>query len=109
MKQILAVIKPFLADKVLRALVEAGYDDVIVRAVRGYGRQKSYLSEYKENEYSVAFLPKVEVCVWVEDDQAEQVTRIIVQKARTGRMGDGKIIILPAAAATANCKTAHKK
>ncbi len=96
MKQIIAIVKPFVADKVLRALVEQGFEDVIVRAVKGYGRQKSYLSEYKENEYSLAFLPKIEVCVWVPDPLTEKVIDIIVQNSRTGRMGDGKVICLPA-------------
>jgi len=67
--------------------------------VKGYGRQKSYLDEYDEydeSEYATAFLPKVEITVWVDDLRAEDVARKIVEVARTGRMGDGKIFILPA-------------
>ena len=91
MKQVIAIVKPLVAERVVLALCREGHTDITIREVRGYGRQKSYLSEYRENEYSVAFLPKVEICVWTEDDRTEAVTRIIVQNARTGRMGDGKV------------------
>ena len=91
MKQIISIVKPFVAERVLHALCQNGHTDITIREVRGYGRQKSYLSEYEENEYSVAFLPKVEICVWADDQHAEQVCRLIVQHARTGRMGDGKV------------------
>jgi nitrogen regulatory protein PII len=63
--------------------------------VKGFGRQKSYLDEYAETEFSLAFLPKVEITVWVEDHRATEVLRAIVQSARSGRMGDGKILMLP--------------
>ena len=64
--------------------------------VKGYGRQKTYLDEYRGSEYSLAFLPKVEITLWVEDSRVEEVARTIVEVARTGRMGDGKIFVLPA-------------
>ncbi len=98
MKQVLAIVKPFLAERVLEALCRAGHTNITVREVRGYGRQKSYLSEYQENEYSVVFLPKVEICVWTDDDQVDEVSRIIVQQSRTGRMGDGKVFSVDVAA-----------
>ena len=63
--------------------------------MKGYGRQKSYLDEYRGSEYSLAYLPKVEILLWVEDLQAEEVVRTIVDVARTGRMGDGKVFMLP--------------
>ena len=66
-----------------------------VREVKGYGRQKSYLDEYRGSEYSLAFLPKVELTLWVDDLRVEEVVRTIVEIARTGRMGDGKIFVLP--------------
>jgi nitrogen regulatory protein P-II 1 len=69
---------------------------VSVREVKGYGRQKSYLDQYGDSEYSLAFLPKVELILWVEDSRAEEILRKIVEVARTGRMGDGKIFMLPA-------------
>jgi nitrogen regulatory protein P-II 1 len=67
-----------------------------VREVKGYGRQKSYLDQYTDTEYSQAFLPKVEITVWVDDTRAEEVIRQIVEIARTGRMGDGKIFVMSA-------------
>jgi len=95
MKQIIAVVKPFLAEKVVEALQRAPLEALAVREVRGYGRQKSYLAEYAERQYAVAFLPKVEIEAWVDDSRAEEVVDRITQVARTGRMGDGKVFILP--------------
>ena len=91
MKQIMAIVKPFIAEKVIKALGEQGHTDITIRQVHGYGRQKSYLSEYQQNEYSIVFVPKVEICVWSEDVDAENVIQIVTQQARTGRMGDGKV------------------
>jgi nitrogen regulatory protein P-II 1 len=95
MKQIVAVVKPYLAEKVLESLKRAPLEAVSVREVKGYGRQKNYLDQYAGSEYSLAFLPKVEIDLWVEDSRVEEITRKIVEVARTGRMGDGKIFILP--------------
>ena len=96
MKQIIAVVKPYLVEKVLEALKLAPVEACGVCEVKGYGRQKSYLDEYRGSEYSMAYLPKVEITLWVDDLRVEEVTRMIVEVARTGRMGDGKIFILPA-------------
>jgi nitrogen regulatory protein PII len=63
--------------------------------VKGYGRQKSYLDEYRGSEYSMAYLPKVEIALWVDDPHLDEVVRTIIEVARTGRMGDGKIFVLP--------------
>jgi nitrogen regulatory protein PII len=95
MKQIIAVIKPFLAERVLESLKLAPLEACTVREVKGYGRQKSYLDEYGDSEYSLAFLPKVEITLWVDDHRAGEIVRKIVDTARTGRMGDGKIMVLP--------------
>jgi nitrogen regulatory protein PII len=95
MKQIIAVVKPYLAEKVLDALKLAPVEACGVCEVKGYGRQKSYLDEYRGSEYSMAYLPKVEITLWVDDLRVEEVTRTIVEVARTGRMGDGKIFVLP--------------
>jgi len=95
MKQVLAVVKPFLAEKVLESLKLAPIEACGVREVKGYGRQKSYLDEYRGSEYSMAYLPKVEIMLWVEDPRVEEVVRSVVEVARTGRIGDGKIFILP--------------
>ena len=96
MKQIVAIVKPFLAEKVLESLRRAPLEACTVREVKGYGRQKSYLDQYTDTEYSQAFLPKVEITVWVDDPRADEVIRKIVEIARTGRMGDGKIFVMPA-------------
>jgi nitrogen regulatory protein PII len=95
-KQIVAVVKPYLAEKVLDALKRSPLEACCVREVKGYGRQKSYLDQYVGSEYSLAFLPKVEITLWVDDARAEEIIRRIVEVARTGRMGDGKIFVLPA-------------
>ena len=97
MKQIVAIVKPFLAERVLEALRRAPLEALHVREVKGWGRQKNYLDEYGDTEYSLAFLPKVEITLWVEDLRAEETLRLVVQAARTGRMGDGKIFVLPVA------------
>ena len=94
MKQVIAVVKPFLAEKVLEGLRLAPIEACSVREVKGYGRQKSYLDQYGDSEYSMAFLPKVEISLWVEDTRVDEVIRQIVDVARTGRMGDGKIFVL---------------
>ncbi len=96
MKQILAIVKPFLAEKVLEGLRLAPLEALSVREVKGYGRQKSYLDQYGDSEYSMAFLPKVEISLWVDEMRVEETVRRIVEVARTGRMGDGKIFVLPA-------------
>ena len=97
MKQVIAIVKPYLVEKVLDALKHAPLEACAVREVKGYGRQKNYLDEYAGSEYSLAFLPKVEISLWVDDLRVEEVVHTIVEVARTGRMGDGKIFILPAA------------
>lgn len=91
----MAIVKPFLAEKVLEALRLAPLEACSVCEVKGYGRQKTYLDQYGESEYSLAFLPKVEITLWVDDARVEEVTRQIIDVARTGRMGDGKILVLP--------------
>lgn len=95
MKQVIAIVKPFLVEKLLDALERAPIEALCVREVKGYGRQKGYLAEYRGSEYVLAFLPKVEVTLWVDDARVEEVVRRIVQATRTGRIGDGKILILP--------------
>ena len=96
MKLVIAVVKPYLVEKVLEALKHAPVESCAVREVKGYGRQKNYLDEYRGSEYSLAFLPKVEITLWVDDLRVDEVVRTIVEVARTGRMGDGKIFVLPA-------------
>ncbi|MEX0794749.1 MAG: P-II family nitrogen regulator [Pirellulaceae bacterium] len=95
MKQVIAIVKPYLAEKVLEALSRAPLEALNVREVKGFGKQKNYLDEYSESEYSQTFLPKVEISVWLDDARAEETIRKIVAVARTGRMGDGKIFVIP--------------
>lgn len=98
MKQVIAIVKPFLAERVLESLAAVPIEALSVNEVRGYGRQKSYLDATTEQDRSLAFLPKVEIECWVEDDSLEAVIEQITAAARTGRMGDGKVFVLPAAA-----------
>ena len=95
MKQIIAVVKPHLAEKVLDALRRAPLEACTVNEVKGYGRQKSYLDQYAGSEFAMAFLPKVEITLWVDDARVEEIVRKVVEVARTGRIGDGKIMVLP--------------
>lgn len=95
MKQIIAIVKPFLAEKVVEALRRGPLEALTVREVKGYGRQKEKLSDYGQSEYALAFLPKVEIEAWVEDSRAAEVIDRLTQIAHTGRMGDGKVFVLP--------------
>ena len=96
MKQVTIVVKPFRADAVLRAVAELDVTSCVVREAKGYSRQKGYLDRYLGSEYSMAFLPKVEIVVSVPDDRADEVADGIVRAARTGRIGDGKIFVMDA-------------
>lgn len=93
MKQVTAIVKPYLAEKVLDAIKRLPLEAVSVVEVKGYGRQKSYLDQYSESAFSMAFLPKVEIHLWIAPEHVEAVMREIVDVARTGRMGDGKIFV----------------
>ncbi len=97
MKQVVAIVRPYVAEQVLERLKRAPVEALGVREVKGYGRQKSYLELYSETEYAHAFLPKVEIFMWVNDFRVDEIVRHIVETARTGRMGDGKIMVLPVA------------
>jgi nitrogen regulatory protein P-II 1 len=95
MKQIVTVVRPHLAEEVLTSLRRAPIEALSVMEVKGYGRQKSYLDEYQETEYSQAFVPKVEITLWVDDSRCEEILEKIVHVARSGRIGDGKIFVMP--------------
>ena len=97
MKQLMVIVKPFRAEDVLRAIAAFGVADCVVREAKGYSRQKNYLDEYRDTEFSLAFLPKVEVVMWVDDLRVEEIVRLVVEEARAGRMGDGKVFVLPVA------------
>lgn len=95
MKQIVTVVRPHLAEAVIHALRRAPIEAINVTEVKGFGRQKSYLDEYQETEYSGAFVPKVEITLWVDDSRSEEVLEKIESVARSGRIGDGKIFVMP--------------
>ena len=93
MKKIEAIIKPFKLDDVKDALHEVGVSGITVTEVKGFGRQKGHTELYRGAEYVIDFLPKVKVEVVVEDSLADNVVEAIVNAARTGRIGDGKIFV----------------
>ncbi len=93
MKKIEAIIKPFKLDEVKEALQEIGLQGLTVIEAKGFGRQKGHTELYRGAEYVVDFLPKVKIEVVVEEDLAERAIEAIIQAARTGRIGDGKIFV----------------
>ncbi len=95
MKKIEAIIKPFKLDEVKEALAKEGIQGMTISEVKGFGRQKGHTELYRGAEYVVDFLPKVKIEILVEDDRAGMVVNTILEAARTGRIGDGKIFILP--------------
>ena len=95
MKWITAVIKPFKLDEVREALAEVGVQGMTVTEVKGFGRQHGHTELYRGAEYVVDFLPKVKLEVIVEDGMAERVVEAIAAAAQTGRIGDGKIFVIP--------------
>jgi len=99
MKKIEAIIKPFKLEEVKDALNELGIEGMTITEVKGFGRQKGHLEIYRGSEYTVEFLPKIKIEIVVADDLEEKAVKVIVQAARTGKIGDGKIFVWPVAAA----------
>jgi nitrogen regulatory protein P-II 1 len=95
MKLITAVIKPFKLEEVKDALAAAGVEGMTVTEVKGFGRQKGHTEIYRGSEYTVDFLPKVKIEVAVADEIVASVVAAIVKGARTGKIGDGKVFVLP--------------
>lgn len=95
MKLISAVIKPFKLDDVREALSDIGIQGVTVTEVKGFGRQKGHTELYRGAEYVVDFLPKVKLEVAVDDGMTDQVIEAISKTANTGKIGDGKIFVMP--------------
>jgi nitrogen regulatory protein P-II 1 len=95
MKKIEAVIKPFKLDEVREAITALGCSGLTVTEVKGFGRQKGHTELYRGAEYVVDFLPKVKVEVVVSDELVEPLIDAIVSAARTGKIGDGKIFVMP--------------
>ncbi len=94
-KKIEAIIKPFKLDEVKEALQEVGVSGITVTEAKGFGRQKGHTELYRGAEYVVDFLPKVKLEVVVPDNQADRVVEAIAAAAQTGRIGDGKIFVIP--------------
>ena len=95
MKKVEAIIKPFKLDEVKEALSGIGIQGMTVTEVKGFGRQKGHTELYRGAEYVVDFLPKVKIDIIVRDDLVTQVVDAIQRAAKTGRIGDGKIFVLP--------------
>ncbi len=93
MKKIETIIKPFKLDDVREALAEAGVEGLTVTEVKGYGRQKGHSELYRGAEYNVDFMPKVKIDLVVTDDMADRAVEVILDSARTGKIGDGKIFV----------------
>ena len=95
MKLIIAIIKPFKLEEVKTALAEVGVEGMTVTEVKGFGRQKGHTEIYRGSEYTVDFLPKVKIELAVSDELVVTVITAITGAAKTGKIGDGKIFVLP--------------
>jgi nitrogen regulatory protein PII len=95
MKLIIAIIKPFKLEEVKEALSAVGVEGMTVTEVKGFGRQKGHTEIYRGSEYTVDFLPKTKLEIVVSDDLATKAVDAIASAAKTGKIGDGKIFILP--------------
>ena len=95
MKLIKAVVKPFKLEDVKEALAEVGVTGLTVTEVKGFGRQKGHTEIYRGSEYTVDFLPKTMIETVVEDEVVEQAVAAIVKAAKAGKIGDGKVFVLP--------------
>ncbi|WP_300462579.1 P-II family nitrogen regulator [Desulfobacula sp.] len=95
MKKVLAIIKPFKVDEVKDALTGMNINGMTISEVKGFGRQKGHKEIYRGAEYQTDFVPKVEMKIVVADEQVDQVVDVIIGAAKTGKIGDGKIFIIP--------------
>ena len=95
MKLVTAIIKPFKLDDVRESLSEIGVQGITVTEVKGFGRQKGHTELYRGAEYVVDFLPKVKIDVAIADEQLDRVIEAITKAANTGKIGDGKIFVVP--------------
>ncbi len=95
MKKIEAIIKPFKLDDVKEALNEVGVQGMTISEVKGYGRQRGHKEVYRGAEYVVDFIPKIKIEIVVETDLVDKVLETIIRAAKTGKIGDGKIFVLP--------------
>ena len=94
MKLVMAIIKPFKLDKVREALTEVGVTGLTVSEVKGFGRQKGHTEIYRGAEYAISFLPKIKIEAVVDDALADRAVETIMEAARTGSIGDGKVFVM---------------
>ena len=95
MKKIEAIIQPFKFDEVKEALTQAGVEGITITEVKGFGRQKGHKEIYRGSEYTVDVLPKVKVEIVAGDDKVDAIVKTIMETAKTGKIGDGKVFVLP--------------
>ncbi|AHF89957.1 nitrogen regulatory protein P-II 1 [Opitutaceae bacterium TAV5] len=95
MKLIIAIIKPFKLEEVKEALAAVGIEGMTVTEVKGFGRQKGHTEIYRGSEYTVDFLPKVKIEIVVGDDVVAKTVEAVVKAAKTGKIGDGKVFVVP--------------
>lgn len=95
MKLVTAIIQPEMLDTVQKALVRHGVGGMTVSEVSGYGRQRGHVEVYRGEEYTIDFITKVRLEVLVDDDEADALVGVVVQAARTGQVGDGKVWVIP--------------
>ena len=98
MKQIIVIVRPHLAEQVVDSLKRAPLEAMTVCEVKGYGRQQSYLDQYNSSDFEQTFVPKVEITLWCDESRSEEVLEKLVVAARSGWIGDGKILVLPVGA-----------
>ncbi len=95
MKKLEAIIKPFKLEEVKQALSEIGVEGMTVSEVKGFGRQKGHTEIYRGSEYTVDFLPKIKIEIVLADNAVQTAIAAIIKAAKTGKIGDGKIFVLP--------------
>jgi nitrogen regulatory protein P-II 1 len=95
MKKIEAIVKPFKMEEIKEALVEIGVEGLTATEVKGFGRQKGHTEIYRGAEYTVDFIPKIKIEITVSDHLVEAVVSAIIKTAKTGKIGDGKVFVLP--------------
>ncbi len=95
MKKVECIIQPGRLDEVRQGLTEIGISGLTVTEVKGYGRQKGHTELYRGSEYTIDFIPKVKLEIVVSEDLVDQIIEKVIEKARTGRIGDGKIFVIP--------------
>jgi nitrogen regulatory protein P-II 1 len=95
MKKIEAIIQPFKFDEVKEALTQSGVEGMTITEVKGFGRQKGHKEIYRGSEYTVDVLPKVKIEIVAPDEKVESIVKVVLETAKTGKIGDGKVFVLP--------------